>query len=122
MWEKIDFYENKNYYIAKYKYYEDKKDYANKVIFLKELIRFDEDGIDLTIYEEIITIHEKNISEILKNAENEYYLVILESYIMLDNLSAYLNFLKQVEEKVYQSELEECYKTILKRGYVSKKC
>lgn len=114
IWESIDYYTSEKYFIAKYKYYDERNDYENKVIYLHEQIQFKEDKKDKqSLYKEIIHINDKYVSEKIDDYSNEYFLIILKSLILLNEFDRVSIFIKEVEERVYPSEFEECIKNII---------
>lgn len=119
-WEQIDYYDNKNYYIAKLKHYEEKNDFENIIIFLNELIRFEDKEEKRKIYQKIVNVHLKE-NYLIDSFENEYYLVIYEAYIMLDDLDNVIAFSNIVQDKVFPSELEVCCKRIIQNNIITKR-
>lgn len=120
-WERIDFYDHENYYFAKLKFYEEKDDSINSIIFLYELIKYKDENQKKGYYQKIVDIHSKNDTLDIESTESEYFLIIYETYIMLEDLNNAISFSTIVEEKVYVSELEACYQKIIQNNVITKK-
>lgn len=121
-WEKIDDYTSENYLIAKYEYYKKRNEIVNKTIFLNELVKFkDNDSDKIEIYNEIKDNYIEFEATEKKDSCNGFYLVVFEALVMTNELNNVINLNKFLKNEVYPSELEECYKLIIKNRIVSKK-
>lgn len=117
-WEKIDNFDNVLYYEAKLKYYEKQGNHENIVIFSNELIKYKQTFDEkLPIYKKIVALHKNNN---FINFGNEYYLVVLQAKIFAEEKEEILLFHDLTKKKVYSSELELFYATILEKSLVSK--
>lgn len=117
-WEKIDFYDNEKYYLAKIEFYQQKHDNENKVIYLNELIRFKEDKDYIDIYKSIIELHEKQAN--IESFSNEYYLIVYRAWIIIESMQNIIKFGRVVEEHINHFEVEFFYKTMIEKYTLSK--
>jgi AAA15 family ATPase/GTPase len=109
-WEKTDYLNNSKYYLAKVELYKEKNDNQNSVIYLNELIRFENEAKQKDICREIIALHQKSDFE---NFESDYYKAVYKAWILLGDLKNIIAFGKIAEEKIYYYDVENLYQTII---------
>jgi len=118
VWEKIDYFNDEKYYIAKVKDYQRKNDNENRVIFLYDLIRFKDFKEQNSIYQEILEIHKQSKYE---NFSDDYYVIVYKTWIILGNdMNGMINFGKIVEKKLHHYTLEPLYRELVEKDIVSK--
>jgi len=109
-WEKTDYLDNSKYYLAKVELYKQNNDNQNSVIYLNELIRFENEAKQKDICKEIIALHRKSDFE---NFENDYYRAVYKAWILLGDLKNIIDFCQIAEEKIYYYDVEDLYQTII---------
>lgn len=109
-WEKIDYLKKPKYYLSKVEVYKQKKDSENTVIYLNELICFEEQHKQIDICNEIIGFHLKSDYE---NFDSDYYKAVYKAWILLGDLQEIVSFGHKAEEKIFYYDLEDLYQTML---------
>ncbi len=96
--------------VKKVELYKEKNDNRNSVIYLNELIRFENEAKQKDICREIIALHQKSDFE---NFESDYYKAVYKAWILLGDLKNIIAFGKIAEEKIYYYDVENLYQTII---------
>ncbi|MBN2823958.1 MAG: AAA family ATPase [Campylobacterales bacterium] len=99
-----------NNVVENIKLYKEKNDNQNSVIYLNELIVFENEAKQKDICKEIIAIHLKSDYE---NFESDYYRAVYKAWILLGDLKNIIDFGQIAEEKIYYYDVEDLYQTII---------
>jgi AAA15 family ATPase/GTPase len=110
VWEKTDYLDNSKYYLAKVELYKGKNDNQNSVIYLNELIRFENQDKQKDICRDIIALSQNSHDD---NFESDYYRAVYKAWILLGDLKNIIDFGQIAEEKIYYYDVEDLYQTII---------